>query len=97
VDWRVLVKASSHQMAKIRDYNFSATNLFFKCLDFLKIKGLFRVLQSGILKRGGLESSGQRLISTNVKIRRMISFDPYKSFLTFPIYFTLKKNIEGFV
>ena len=30
VDWRFLVKASSHQMEKIRNYNLSATNLFFK-------------------------------------------------------------------
>ena len=52
--------------------------------DPLKEEDSFNVdadkAKSWILKGGGLESSGQRLVSTNVKIRRIISFDPYKKF-----------------
>ena len=31
-------------MAKMRDYNFSATNLFFKCLDFFENKVTFQMV-----------------------------------------------------
>ena len=73
-------------MAKMRDYNFSATNLFFKCLDFFENKVTFQMVAKLDSETGGLKSSGQKLISTNVKIMRLFFF------LQFPLTPTTTKK-----